>query len=370
MRKPTLYHKGKSGAVVQWDIWTEGATIFVAHGQIGGKIQKTPGTVCTGKNIGKANETSPAQQADLEAEAMWVNKRDRKYSETPEAAEEEVFLPMLAADFKKRIEGKKHGIVFPVDVQPKLDGTRAMAFWDNGRLVLGTRGGKEWTAPAHIIKELEKYMPEQMVLDGELYIHGALFEDLASWTKKKYPETATLEYHVYDMPIDANGIRHPWAQRRENLENFMAETNLLRKMVKPVEVINVETPDLVLKAELMYVGAGYEGAMVRTRDHEYTFGHRSNFLLKVKSTIDAEYKITGFKEGDGKDAGCVIWECVTPGGLTFDVRPKTTLAKRAILFKEGKKHIGEWLKVRYNNLTAENKPRFPRSVGFRDERDM
>ena len=28
---PTLYHQSKSGAIVQWNIWTEGADIVRAH---------------------------------------------------------------------------------------------------------------------------------------------------------------------------------------------------------------------------------------------------------------------------------------------------------------------------------------------------
>ena len=37
---PTLYHQSKSGAIVQWNIWTEGADIVREYGQMDGKMQK------------------------------------------------------------------------------------------------------------------------------------------------------------------------------------------------------------------------------------------------------------------------------------------------------------------------------------------
>ncbi len=373
MKFPILYHKGKSGATWQWKIWTEGDTIFTEHGQIGGTLQRTPGIKCEAKNVGRANETTPAEQADREAKSMWTNKVERKYSETVEDAQEEVFLPMLAHSFK---DPKKPGVFnkkakYPLDIQPKLDGARAMAFWDGDRIVLGTRGGKEWEAPIHIIRELEKVLLKDMVLDGELYIHGVLFEDIASWTKKIYPETARLEYHVYDMPINAFGENREWKYRKIELATWFAFNAKHLKMVKPVPVVGVaKNAQEVLEWEEKLVEQGYEGAMGRNAEGKYLFGHRSHDLLKVKSSVDDEYKIVRFEHGVGKFERSVIWFCVTPGGKEFKVVPKTTQEKREEYYRDGKKYIGEWLKVRYQNLTKDNIPRFPRGVGFRDSRDM
>lgn len=373
MKFPILYHKGKSGATWQWKIWTEGDTIFTEHGQIGGTLQRTPGIKCEAKNVGRANETSPAEQAEREAKSMWTNKVERKYSETVADAQEEVFLPMLAHPFK---DPKKAGVFskkakYPLDIQPKLDGARAMAFWDGAHIVLGTRGGKEWEAPVHIIRELEKIMPKDMVLDGELYIHGVLFEDIASWTKKIYPETARLEYHVYDMPLDENGNNRAWRVRRENLVKFFNRYAQSFKMVKHVPVAGqAKNAQEVLEWEEAMVALGYEGAMGRNQDAEYLFGHRSHDLLKVKSSEDAEYKIVRFDHGVGKFERSVIWYCVIADGKEFKVVPKTTQEKREEYYRDGKKYVGQLLKVRYQNLTKDGIPRFPRGIGIRDPRDL
>jgi ATP-dependent DNA ligase len=367
---PTLYHKGKTGAVVQWDIWTEGDTIYVRHGQIGGKLQLTPGVQCTGKNIGKSNETTPEKQAILEAKAMWTNKVERKYSETLEEAQEEIFLPMLAHDFKKLTDKAKGNIQYPIDVQPKLDGVRAMAYWEDGRIVLGTRGGKEWTAPTHIIKELEVVMPQEMVLDGELYIHEVDFESLTSWAKKKHIETPQLEYHVFDMPINEKGANETWEKRCWNLQHFFVVNASKLQKVVCVPTVIATTEKEILSSEDAYIQDGYEGAIVREKKGTYLFGHRSKDLLKVKSSQDAEFKIVGFTHGKGSHLNAVKWICTTKDGIEFEVNPKTTMEMKQKLYKDGKKYIGKWLKVVFQNYTVDGKPRFGRSVGFRDPIDM
>lgn len=54
-----------------------------------------------GKNIGKLNETSPEEQAILEANAKIVKKLDEGYFKSIEEANNgDVILPMLAKDFK------------------------------------------------------------------------------------------------------------------------------------------------------------------------------------------------------------------------------------------------------------------------------
>ena len=147
----TLYHKSKTDAIVQWDIWTEGADIVKEYGQIGGKMQ-TERRTAIGKNIGRSNETTPEEQAVLEATARHKKKLDGKYSLTIEDCKKEVFLPMLAASFDKR----KDKVTYPVDVQPKLDGVRCLAYWDGDSVKLMSRGGKQWKCCDHIIEAIER----------------------------------------------------------------------------------------------------------------------------------------------------------------------------------------------------------------------
>ena len=84
---PTLFKAGSNGKMLQWRVWSDGDTYYEEHGQIGGKLQTTPGTRCEGKNIGRANATTPSEQAEAEALAQFEKKlKAHNYAETLDAA--------------------------------------------------------------------------------------------------------------------------------------------------------------------------------------------------------------------------------------------------------------------------------------------
>ena len=69
----TLYSKDNKGDLRVWSIYTEGSEVVVKYGKLGGKITEKRYTA-EGKSIGKSNETTPEQQAILEAEAKYVKQ--------------------------------------------------------------------------------------------------------------------------------------------------------------------------------------------------------------------------------------------------------------------------------------------------------
>jgi DNA ligase-1 len=365
---PTLYRTSKTGATLQWNIWTEGADIVTEHGQMDGKMQLDRRTA-TGKNIGRANETTPAEQAILEATAKHKKRLDTKYSLTLKDAKKEVFLPMLAASFDKR----KDKVTYPVDVQPKLDGVRCMAFWNGDHVELMSRGGKKWECCDHIVKELEDFLPDGWVLDGELYIHGATFQEITKLVKKLRPESKNVKFHVYDV---AKGtlINPVWDDRANDL-NIIQDELEEYQCVSTVVVRTYQglAEDEVYKLQSQFLEEGYEGAIVRELDGEYRFGHRSNKLLKVKNFMDAEYEIIDYTTGVGRFEGCIIWICATWNGddlWKFKVVPQGTMEERRATYDTAGEHIGELLKVKFFELTDDNIPRFPVGIGIRLPEDM
>jgi DNA ligase-1 len=364
----TLYHKSKTDAIVQWDIWTEGADIVREYGQIGGKMQIAR-TTATGKNIGRANETTPDEQAILEAKARHKKRLDAKYSLTIEDAKKEVFLPMLASDFKKRNDK----VSYPVDVQPKLDGVRCLAYWDGDSVKLMSRGGKQWNCCQHIIDELEQVLPKDWVLDGELYIHGSTFQEITKLVKKLRPESVNVEFHVYDVPragyeqTELGGST--WSNRKisvELIDEFVENC----KSVVVVESHYTTREEDVYKLQSQFLEDGYEGAIVREMDGEYKFGYRSNKPLKVKDFMDEEYKIMDFTTGVGRFEGSVVWMCETEKGQPFKVVPQGTMEERQEMYTNADKHIGDMLKVKFFELTDDGIPRFPVGLGVRLLEDM
>jgi ATP-dependent DNA ligase len=79
MKKITLYQKSKTNKIKVLEFWTIGAKFYTRWGQLDGKRQETVKT-CIGMNIGKANETSPAQQAKTEMDAKIVIKKKEGYN--------------------------------------------------------------------------------------------------------------------------------------------------------------------------------------------------------------------------------------------------------------------------------------------------
>ena len=102
---PMLYGVSRVGKVKQWEAAVQGnddgtATIIILSGYVGQTITERPKIVRKGKNIGKANETTPEAQARLEAASKHKHKLDRKYSTTVEKAKNPVFLPMPMTRFE------------------------------------------------------------------------------------------------------------------------------------------------------------------------------------------------------------------------------------------------------------------------------
>ena len=175
---PTLYKQTSTGAMQQWTIAVEGATIRTFWGQTGGKLQEGSDTIRAGKNIGKANETTPEEQAKAEAKSQWELKLKKGYVEQLGQAKagkvdkiiEGGIFPMLAHTIEKRGKDLK----YPCYVQPKLDGHRCIAICKNGKVTLWSRTRKLITGVPHIIKALESiggFAGEHFILDGELYNH-------------------------------------------------------------------------------------------------------------------------------------------------------------------------------------------------------
>jgi len=371
MKLETLYHRGSSEAIYSWRVWTEGADICTEYGQLEGKKQ-TARKKAEAKNVDKTNATTPETQAISEAKSMWTHRVERKYRRTlEEAKKDEVFLPMLAHPFEKRRGQKKEGHTYPCDVQPKLDGVRCLAYWEEDEIKLLSRGGKDYTCP-HITDVLRPILPPGMVLDGELYLHGTSLQTIASWVKRLQPNTYKIQYHVYDCVL-LDDMDAKWNKRYNALHAFTSgHASALGDTVHLVDTFEAKNEEEILSIFGKVVEEGYEGAIVRMHDgSEYRFGYRSNRLLKFKMFEDAEYKVIGVRSGKGRFAKCAIWTCAMPTGKdTFEAVSKGTMEEREEMLRNSKDYIGQMLTVKYHGKTDDGIPKFGVGVAFRMPEDM
>lgn len=260
-------------------------------------------------------------------------------------------------------------VTMPVDVQPKLDGIRALAQWNPGktRVLLAGRGGTNYDVP-HVQAALEKVLPRHMVLDGELYIPGKNFQSIVSKVKGSKSDKSDLEFHFYDG-FERGKQSEPWKKRKALLDTI-PESATLRKV--PTRTANEQSEIDYYKKH--FEREGYEGAIVRGMHHPYAPGERSTGLLKYKTFKDEEFKIVGFDKATGAHEGAIVWKVQTPEGREFRATPSMTIPERQRLYKTVSKnpgaYVGEALKVKFQGKTEDGIPRFPIALGVRPKEDI
>jgi ATP-dependent DNA ligase len=362
---PTLYHKGKNGELRQWRTWADQDFVYTQHGLVGGAIQESC-KKCMPKNVGKKNATTCETQAMVEAESLHKFKLTRKYSLTPEEAQTPLMLPMLAHKY----DPKKHIGAFYC--QPKLDGVRCIARWVNDKVVLFSRQGKIYDVK-HISDELEKFLGKDDVFDGELYIHGMQLQSQISLVKKPQPESAKIEYWVYDMPVvkgdDSLGFSTRNLALNDALNGYYINLGRDRDLSKIIQVVTFHIPDSRSASDVLpkFVSQGFEGAILRGPQSEYLWGYRSNELLKVKAFQDSEFKIVDIVEGEGKMEGHAIFVCQNDlNDRTFKCVPKMTMEQRSEIWNDRETYIGNFVTVSYFDRTEDQVPRFPVAIAVRN----
>jgi len=363
INEPTLFKFSSTNKIQQWDIESNelpdgSANIVVRWGQQGGLIQTTTTRVSEGKNIGKSNETSPFAQAKSEAKSKWKKQLDRGYS--PGAAKVVAQTnPMLAKSYDK--ERKK--VKFPCFYQPKLDGMRCVAQKLNGKVSMVSRRGKPIDTLPHINSLLEALMDEGEIVDGELYTHGVEFQKVMSWIKRNQPDSARVQYNLYDVINDK-----PYKERFKRL--CLLVGNRGQDIIRTTYTDIVRSHKEVDEAHDAQCVRGFEGIMLRIGDCQYKCGKRSSELLKVKKFMDEEFKIVGAFENVGKQEGQCTFSCVTKDGGKFNVKPQGTAQEREKYWEDFQKGLikGKMLTVRFFEWTTSTPkvPRFPVGVIIRD----
>lgn len=354
MRKiwPTLYNVDKSGTVREWTVSVDDIYIITEHGVMGGEIQES-------RKEAKLRRYTPEE----EAQALFDRRLRIKYFRTIEEAHQPQLRPMLA----HKLEEDKYSL--PAYLQPKLDGMRCLAFRDSEGIQMISRGNKQFEYMTHLKEQLQ-WLPEGIVLDGELYIHGYDFQTLSSWIRGDHPENEFIEYHVYDIPVYEGIAGQPYQQRLENLINLFMTLKIQKvhiERIRLVETCIASTEFTMMELHKRFVNNGYEGSMYRDPNGVYEFGQRSWGLLKIKNFDDAEFKIVSIDEGRGKFEGLAVFTCLTPEGEMFDCVIKGNEFERARYYRERDKYLGKYMTVKYQGLSNKGIPRFP--VGLRIRED-
>lgn len=344
------------------------ATYATLSGYSGMKMTESAQTIITvGKNLGKKNETNVLTQAYKESTSKYAAKLKAGYTETQSVntTTPQTPFPMAVKSWKDQ----KAKLSYPLYIQPKLDGVRMVARYDNGEVHLLTRRLHDVSGFEAVKSELKQMFDasglKTFIIDGELYSHGINLQTISGIVRNVSMDEATkqtLQYHVFDC-FDTS---------QESL-TFRERLNVLERFVGSVQATMVVLNDTIfvkddLKAEQYYrqlVAEGYEGVIYKSSDRPYEFDfnkeRRSSWYLKRKKQDDGEYPIIGYTQGKGKDLGCIVFELQGPNNKTFNCVPNGTYDYRKQLFAQAETSFdstfkGKLAKVVYDDLSKDGVP--------------
>lgn len=348
---PVLYKHTSKKQIQQWQICVNGNTFYTKEGIKDGKITISKPTLCTGKNIGKKNETSPIEQALVEAQAKHQKKLDKGYAEVLGEGTK-FFEPMLAEDYLNKETGEPNDWIdeivwdsgVKIFVQPKLDGLRAI----NQKNTLESRGGKPFVTCPHLYQN-------EVILDGELYNHSLKndFNGIVSIIKQSKATEEDLakakslaQMWVYDMPS------HPgtFAHRIAALKEWVGRKN--HPGIELVPTYMIENEEDLLYYHKLFKSEGYEGTIIRL-DKPYE-NKRTTSLLKYKDFIDEEFEILGYEEGKGGRIGTIgkfILKHDKDPKKTFKCNVKGKFPYLRKVWENRDYYIGKQATVQYFNRT-------------------
>jgi hypothetical protein len=444
---PPLYYFDKNGKERVWTVYYTQDSTFKEYGLTLGKITRTADRKFTSKNVGKKNETTPAEQAKKEALSDWITKVSDGFKPSPNDEEGNILFNEVTRNLKSS-GNKKSGLTSSITndteftpqdsgiiatelgdgevknklamtcekwstdkkclkyfdftkgvyVQPKYDGVRCTAFLSgtsagDGEVVFLSRQRKQFPFLNHIRNDIKAVLCDQrkkgrdLVLDFEFYAHvlygeksGSKFTasnaelekdknfDLISSAcrpgrSNPHPLEGQLCAFIFDI-VDENLTQ----DERFKVLDELANTKVFKESKSLVkgETILVYSPEEVSIQHDLFAQRDYEGIIIRAYDAKYEPDKRSYFIRKHKYFSDKEYKIIGVEKDAGVGDQYFTWVCENAKGKKFNVTPKGTQEWKKQVYANPDIYFGKMLTVRYQELTSDGIPRFPRGIGIRE----
>jgi DNA ligase-1 len=289
--------------------------------------------------------------------------------------------PMLAG----KLDPKK--LKFPVIVQPKYDGIRAMVI--DGKLL--TRTLKE-VPNRYIFDLLSK--PEYEGLDGELIVGNPIAEDCYRSTVHGvmgHDEQVEFTFYLFDL-WNLPGISY-----EDRYKRLSVLEDRLPGFCSVVPNTWAYSQDELDDVETEFIDLGHEGGIVRGPDSLYKFGRGSNTagdLLKLKRFTDAEAEVIGVIEelhnaneattnalgrtersshqankiGKGTMGALLVRDLTT--GVEFKIGTGFSAAERQDIWNSRESVVGKIAKYKSFPVGVKDAPRHPVMLGWRDPRDL
>lgn len=362
-----------------WQVGFDGVdTLTTLHGHYDGVIQESPLEVVLNKS-----KKTMQEQAFTQARQKYSLKCKDGYRGEMVSSVGKI-APMKAMSYTP--EQVK---MWPVYVQPKLDGVRLMVNTAETSVRLMSSKGNQFTHLHKIQEEVERfipYLPFGTVLDGELYSHGMPFPKIISAVKtqkRQHEDLVHIQYWLFDIFWDnTTPFDKRYAVLVDKFAKFASEQGNIRYIrVVPSDV--ADTEEEVEHLHTLYTEKGYEGAMIKQtgigcereknpRKKELCVAKgaykckRCNNTMKYKHFSDTEATIVGVYEGQGQDKGSAVFEVTAPNGEIYSVRMAAPKVDRQEWFAHPERVLGKPLTIRHKGWSIYGIPVHATGVAIRD----
>lgn len=357
--KTTLYAKDSKQLIREWSIWSDGESIHIESGLLGGNLVHTSEDV----HFGLAGRTRE-EQIQMRINSRVNKKKDSGYVESLEQARENVrtnslgFLkPAKCSRFDQEMNRIPYTETF---VQPKLDGHHCSIVNSNGELIAFSSNGKIIDSIDHILDGM--IIPVGALVEGELYHHGTPLQTISSWVKRKQEGTKNLHFYCYDYA-------HPgcYSERYEILKHVIEYGDNASFLETLFFIGEFSVLDVVKE----YTEQGYEGAILRLAGYSHEPGKRSKGLVKCKPMhfdgafkIDDEFLVVNISPS--KD-GWAILHCETEIGVTFRVSAPGSMKEKEFVYSNRNEYIGKHVRIEFSAWTKDKKPFHPVAIEWREK---
>lgn len=388
----TLYSRDRTGNIIFWRVSVHSADKFAKIILTYGRVRGTPISktidIRSGKNIGKSNETTPYEQAILQASSMYTTKIkegyiDAKTISEPIIKDKDTFevdislldrvipkfptdaldrsKPMKAQPYYKDKEQTKIRIKFPCVGQPKINGVRAIIdnlenesktlFSMNNKVYIRSKTGMTYPLMNHITKEFTSIFPDGLdfVLDGELWFPDAKYlGEVTHAVRTNSANTKNIKFYVFDVAEPNMNQTH----RLQMINNVIPDDTSHIVKLPSIWINNDEEAQQFVDD---CIASGYEGAVFRDPSAYYEFGRRPSSMVKLKRTRQNEYPIVDIVP-EVKDPDKGLFVCITEEGKPFTVTPIENHEKRKEIMANPDAYIGKKITLTFYEYTKNGIP--------------
>lgn len=378
----------------EWHEPEHGYVIQRSYGQVGGKTTLSPKIIVdrtkqkrtwkeqyilqfnseTKKFLDKGYvevEKHPKEYTLDELQSIFGDVKTNQYG---------VIKPQLAKQADK-VTNKK---IFDKEwlISRKLDGVKALFYWDGKEVHTASRGGEHYdVATTHLRKnpqlvEFFKANPT-IILDGELFKRFKTLQQIsgAARMEKNAYDCDWLEYWVYDCYDTAN----PDMIASDRYKFLMSElcdkcyipmymTIKDDKYNVPIRLLlheYVEGWDNMKKLHDKWVAEGFEGAVITDPSKPYKVGSRCNNLIKIKQYKSEDFIVVGYKLGL-RGSEDMTFTCELEDGRTFEAMPCGDRATKAEYVENfDNKYRGHKAECTFFNYSDDGIPTQPKLRIFR-----